>query len=725
MEISNKIRKNFPHLSTLHNQSRANLFAGRDLPAFMQAYLLMRFTVGDTGVIDEEGLKEYLSTKMTNDAGMVRGKLLAGEKVNLTCRFYLKSDLQEGMTAFTISDIELGANAYILQSIVDANRNSLTEGENWGNITLEYVEPEGKRKGYVNMIEYRPFRPLTVDLEYYENARKAFTFTEWIDALIASMGYNPEVFSGSDSDDTMNRKLEFCSRFLIAVEPRVNIVELGPKGTGKSYCYINNSKYWWLHVNGGTTRAEMFYNRLTRQYGPLKTKDALGIDEVTTFDIKDNEVRSMLKGYLEAGKAAIGDVTFTSNCGLCLLGNIPLSDQMLPYGTDYYRYLPGIFRESALMDRFQGFIQGWKIPRLSVGAIYEGWALNMEYLSEIMHMLRTEPEYGKLFDEIVKYDKDSDLRDIKAVKKLATAYTKLFFPHIKNLENLSDIERQEFVDMYEKYCLTPAIEKRSIVRLQCHLLDKEYQAEMPQLGIASKIDDSNPESDEEQVISENEEDIYVHSIFVSEGEFLNEEKESRMRLLEEAEEWIEKQAALYGKAIRFVNVTSGLEEDSINAPVPYDIDSPNYSSVEVNEYLSAIDEDFNLDKLINAGEEAGCGKVAVLIITDGKGRSFASRQNCESAFMGTAVIYEPHNAELKAGVFAHEILHLFEADDLYQPYQPDENVEFMEEHYPQEVMLSGHASTDSLVISPYTAWRMGWTNEKEDWLDQFVTQSDL
>lgn len=724
MEISNKIRKNFPEVSILQNHSRANLFAGRDLPAFMQSLLLNFFTIGD-GEIDEDGLKQFLSTKMTNDSGMVMGKLLAGDEVELICRFYLRSDLQEGMTAFTISDIEFQTKAYIPQAIVNANRDSLIDGENWGHVTLKYEGPEGKRKGYVKLIKYKPFRPTTANLKYYENARKAFTFTEWVDVLIASMGYNPELFSGSDPDETMNRKLEFCSRFLIAVEPRVNMIELGPKGTGKSYCYTNNSKYFWLHVNGGTTRAEMFYNRLTKRFGPLKTRDALAIDEVSTFDIKDNEVRSMLKGYLEAGKAAIGDVNFTSNCGLCLLGNIPLSNQMLPYDTDYYRYLPGIFRESALMDRFHGFIQGWKIPRLSVGAIYEGWAINMEYLTEMMHVLRTEPEYGKLFDEIVKYDKDSDLRDIKAVKKLATAYTKLFFPHIKNLENLSDIERWEFVDMYEQYCLTPAIEKRSIVRLQCHLLDKEYLAEMPQLGIASKIDDSNPESDEKQVISENEEDIYVHSIFVSEGEFLNEEKESRMKLLEEAEEWIEKQAALYGKSIRFVNVTSGLEEDSINAPVPYDIDSPNYSSVEVNEYLSAIDEDFNLDKLINAGEEAGCGKVAVLIITDGKGRSFASRQNGESAFMGTAVIYEPHNAELKAGVFAHEILHLFEADDLYQPYQPDENVEFMEEHYPQEVMLSGHASTDSLVISPYTAWRMGWTDEKEDWFDQFVTQSDL
>lgn len=504
MSISKKIRENFPQLATLQSPARANLFAGRDLPTFMQAYLLMRFSVGDTGVIDEEGLKEYLETKMTNDSGAVRSKLLAGEKVNLTCRFYVKSDLQEGMTGFTIADIELGANAYILQSIVDDNRDTLCDGENWGNVTMEYVWPEGKRKGYVNMISYRPFRPLAVNLEYYEKARANFTLFEWIDVIIASMGYNPEVFADENEEEMMHRKLEFCSRLLIAIEPRVNIIELGPKGTGKSHFYNNNSKYLWLHVNGGTTRAEMFYNRLTRQYGPLKTHDGLGIDEVTTFDIKDNEVRSMLKGYLEAGKAAIGKVTFSSNCGICLLGNIPLSEDFLPLGSDYYRYLPGIFRESALMDRFHGFIQGWTIPRLSIGAIYEGWAVNMEYLSEIMHSLRSCPEYAKLFDQIVSFDKAADLRDIKAVKKLATAYSKLLFPHIKTLATLSETEKRDFVNSYEKYCLVPAIKKRGIIRLQCHLLDKEFHPEMPAFYIASSTESAEVEMDMSTHPNENE-----------------------------------------------------------------------------------------------------------------------------------------------------------------------------------------------------------------------------
>lgn len=735
MEISKKIRENFPQLSTFQDRTRSSLFAGRDLPAFMQAYLLMRFTVADTGVIDEEGLKEYLSTKMTNDGGLIRKKLLSGEKVNITCRFYVKSDLQEGMTAFTISDVEFGSNAYILQSIVDENKDSLCDGENWGNITIEYVEPDGKRKGYVQMISFRPFRPLAVDLDYYTKARESFSLQEWLDAIVASMGYNPNVFSCEGEEETLKRKQEFASRLLIAIEPRMNLIELGPKGTGKSYCYNNNSKYLWLHVNGGTTRAEMFYNRLTKQYGPLKTHDGLGIDEVTTFDIKDNEVRSMLKGYLEAGKAAIGKVTFTSNCGICLLGNIPLSETLRPYDTDYYRYLPGIFRESALMDRFHGFIQGWKIPRLSVGSIYEGWAINMEYLSEILHSLRTCPEYGKLFDEIVSYDASADLRDVKAVKKIATAYAKLLFPHIKSLEGMTDADKQEYIESYEKYCLIPAIEKRGIIRMQCHLLDKEYQPEMPLFHVSLPTEtpiDHNEGNTSGSTLSDKdsqepegaEESIMVHSLFLSEGEFVDGKKEHLFESVENVCHWIEAQASKYGKNLKIIPTYNDAGPDSkgqiptIYAETPKDIDCTDCSGTDANFYLGLDNK--NLDWLMHAKDGIHCNKAVLLVFVDADGRSFSGWTGPDSNFAGTAILYGGVETELQTGVIAHEIMHLLGAKDLYVPFQSDDVVRFIKGNYPNEIMCQDNNPVEQLIICPYTLWRIGWRDEKEDWFDNIV-----
>lgn len=601
---------------------------------------------------------------------------------------------------------------------------------------MEYIN-DGKEK-YVNMISFRPFRPTKTPLallEDFENARKNFSLSEWIDALVASMGYNPGAFEGEDDEKTLQQKLEFCSRFLIAVEPNVNIIELGGKGTGKSFCYNNNSKYLWLHANGSMTRASMFYNLSTRQYGPLKTYDGLGIDEVTTFDIKDNDVRSMMKSYLEAGKAAIGKVSFTSSCGICLLGNINLSEKMLPFGTDYYRYLPGIFQESALMDRFHGFIQGWRIPRLSAGSIYRGWAINMESLSEIMHALRTCPEYGKLFDELVSFDGTADLRDVKAVKKLATAYTKLLFPHVKTLDRLSTEEKQQFIQDYEKYCLLPAIQKRGIIRLQCHLLDKEYQPDMPSFYISSpeaetgrNINTQGQEGANESysnsavdILSDTPENkIYVHCLFLSEGEFKDGEKEHRMRLIEEAEQRIKQQAALYGKKLDFINGATGLEGEAVQADTPKDIDCEDCSGTDANHYLALAEEHLDVDKLIQLKNELNCDKAALLVMVDAEGRSFSGCNGKEEEFMGTAIIYGDEHLELQSGVVMHEFLHLFRAKDLYPPFETEDNVRFIQENHPDEVMYQDHKPAGKLVISPLTAWRIGWSDKKEPWFDKFI-----
>lgn len=120
------------------------------------------------------------------------------------------------------------------------------------------------------------------------------------------------------------------------------------------------------------------------------------------------------------------------------MGNIALTDSMEPVSSDYYRYLPGVFRDSATLDRFHVFLKGWQMPRLGIGNILRGWTLNVEYISEIFHCLRMRPEYATIFEDLVSYDLYADLRDLKAVKKTATAYAKLLFPHVLNVNQLDD-----------------------------------------------------------------------------------------------------------------------------------------------------------------------------------------------------------------------------------------------------------------------------------------------
>ncbi len=476
--ISEKIKNAFPDLAVMKNTANKSLFEGRNLPSFVKDYILCKYS-DEKGTADRDQVAAYLEQKIPDNIVTIKNRLLAGEQVNVTVRFIVKSDIASGRTTFTIPDAQITNSAYIAPSLLEEFKEELIDGEQWGNITLSYVEPNGKKTGYIEMVAYRSFEPYKkVDFDYYFSAREQFSVEEWLDVLIATMEYDPGSFG------TLEQKTEFVTRLLPLVEPRLNMIELGPKGTGKSYIYNNISKHVWLLSGGKTSRAKMFYNKSTKQFGLMKNHDAVIIDEISTFGFSDpDEMQSILKGYLEAGKATVDNVLFMSECGVGLTGNIPLTSDKEPADERYFQTLPEMFRESATMDRFHCFIEGWKLPRLEVGSILDGWTLNAEYFSSIMHQLRTATEYESLFEELVEYNRSCDLRDLKAVKKVATAYAKLLFPHVRSLSVLSEEDAALFPQYYNKYCLEPAIYRRSIIRQQCHLIDKEFRSEMPEFKL--------------------------------------------------------------------------------------------------------------------------------------------------------------------------------------------------------------------------------------------------
>ena len=108
--------------------------------------------------------------------------------------------------------------------------------------------------------------------------------------------------------------------------------------------------------------------------------------------------------------------------------------------------------------------------------IFKGWTINVEYFSEILHTLRTNNTYGLLFDQLVMFEEKADVRDSKAIKRIATAYMKLLFPHWRNI---SDVNKEEF----EVYCLNPAIHRRGIIKEQCHNIDPEFKSRMPEVRV--------------------------------------------------------------------------------------------------------------------------------------------------------------------------------------------------------------------------------------------------
>lgn len=469
--INQKIKEVFPDLSVIKQASNNAFFKGRNLPSFVKDFVLRRYTDSE-GNIDAAALKNYLDEKMPIDSNYIKQRLISGEAVNITTRFTTTTDIAKKRVKVTIPDLGISSDAYVTETLLQDKGAELADGEYWGNITLEYVEPEGKRNGFIQITSYIAFEPYKIDLDYFMQARQQFSLDEWIDVLVTIMEYNAEMLSQEE-------KLLMISRMLPLVEPRLNMIELGPKGTGKSYVYTNLSKYAWLLGGGKTSRARLFYNKATKQFGVIKNHDVVGMDEISTMTFAEpDEMQAILKVYLESGETKVDSVPFQSECGLVLLGNIPLNKDLKPQHTDYFRNLPEMFHESATMDRFHGFIEGWKLPRLNQSHIMEGWTLNTEYFSTVLHLLRPAAEYDDMFDQLVETNEDCDLRDKKAVKRIAAAYHKLLFPHIHSIEEIADEDQQNFKQLYAHYCLEPAVAMRQIIRKQCHLIDKEFKAEM-------------------------------------------------------------------------------------------------------------------------------------------------------------------------------------------------------------------------------------------------------
>lgn len=473
-EISEKIRQYFSAMSIFKDPERTNsLFAGRNLPAFVKDFLLKRYLDIKTGEINTLALTQFLDKVIPSNSGSVKDKIVSGEEVVLLTRFMINIDLNKGVKQFSVPDYGIKLKEGIIPDYTyNKHKGELVDGEKWGIIKLCLLLDNDGKKYHVQMVEYKPFKPYSsVDINYLADARQHFSTQEWVDVLLSAMEYDPDGF------ENMTKKMEFLTRLLIFIEPRLNVIELAPKGTGKSYVFGNLSKYGWLVSGGKVTRAKLFYDKQKQQNGIIKNHDFTAFDEIQTIIFQEPaEIQAALKSYLESGKTTIDNQEFSSECGLMLMGNIPLSEQRRPISPFYFDSLPENFKESALLDRFHCFIEGWLLPRIDTSMIFKGWTINVEYFSEILHTMRVDNTYGLLFDQLVRFEEKSDVRDSKAIKRIATGYMKLLFPHWRSIE---DVNRNEF----EIYCLKPAIHRRGIIKEQCHNIDPEFKTRMPEVSI--------------------------------------------------------------------------------------------------------------------------------------------------------------------------------------------------------------------------------------------------
>lgn len=470
--LDSKIKMVFPEESVLKNSNKYSVFSGFSIPSFVKDWLIKMFT-DENDELDEYGLKRFINNNLANNQDDLKWTIMTEHKeVTLLARIIIEPDIKKDKLNFSVPDAGLKMNECRIPYHVASNHPELKGGEVWGIITLDYLPPENNKKdGFIVLDDFKSFKPYTVDFDYFSSKRNQFTLIEWVDFLIRSMEYNPDGF------DSFTQKLLFISRLLVFVEPNLNLMELAPKGTGKSYVFSNLSKYGWIVSGGTVTRPKLLYDINRESPGLIQQYEFLALDEIETIKFQDeNELRGALKNYLESGTFTVAKYKGDSNCGLMVLGNIPLDENRNPLSKQYFANLHKFFMDPALLDRFHGFIEGWYLPRMREELKINGYGLNVEYFSEILNEMRRVSEFEMVVKQLLDIPPKADTRDTKAIIKIATAYLKLLFP---NVRTINDIDKKEF----EEYCLKPAMHMRGIIKHQISLIDLEFKDELPDIKI--------------------------------------------------------------------------------------------------------------------------------------------------------------------------------------------------------------------------------------------------
>jgi ATP-dependent Lon protease len=467
-----KLKQCFDEMVVFKDLKTSNFFSALSLPSFMRDWLLKRFE-NENGEYDATELAEFVKTYLPrkDDWTAIKNRIIVeNEHVKFLAKIAVDIDVRTSEISFALPDFGLRNRETVIESNVwDVCKGTLAKGrEIWGMLELGYRPPDDSLhiEGRIKLVGFKQFCPYTSDLDYYKDARKEFSTGEWLNVLLGAVDYNAEGYQ----DETA--KLTMLSRLLPFTEKRLNLIELAPKGTGKSYLFGRVSRFGWLSSGGVMSRAKMFYDLSRRTEGLVSGNDFITLDEVQTITFTDvDELRGALKGYMENGVFTVGNYQGVADAGIILCGNIK-QEKMDEY-QNMFEELPVVFHESALLDRFHGFIKGWHIPRMTDDLKISGWALNSEYFCSILHELRDDSTYRAIVDALTIVPDGADTRDTEAVKRLTTAWLKLLFPHVRTV---NDVDRSQF----KRYCLSPATKMRGVIKIQLGILDTEFRGkDMP------------------------------------------------------------------------------------------------------------------------------------------------------------------------------------------------------------------------------------------------------
>ncbi len=299
----------------------------------------------------------------------------------------------------------------------------LLMGGVWAEIVLRYddsfVFKGQNRPFFVESI--RPIQLSTRNVDRFVEGRRSFTRDQWLDLLMRSMGYEP-----NHPYYTKRRKLHYMQRLLPFVEKNYNSVELGPRGTGKSFVYQQLSPYCHLISGGQTTTAQMFVNLSSGQRGLVALWDVVAFDEAAGIRFTDKNGINIMKGYMEDGAFSRGRDIITAEGSIVFVGNIDGEIETIVRTSNLFYPMPKEM-DTAFYDRIHAYIPGWEFQKTSDAAYTDHFGLVTDYLAEVFREFRKR-SYVDYPERFFRFGQHLGGRDQKAVRKTVSGLLKLLHP---------------------------------------------------------------------------------------------------------------------------------------------------------------------------------------------------------------------------------------------------------------------------------------------------------
>ena len=446
-DVNKRLMQAFPNeiinkrLSALQEVSR--------LPRFISEYAIKEIsgenpTPNDLAKLSDF-IKEYYPEPKERDR--ILHELMTKSEYTLLDSLKTSVDIKRGMHKVEIPCLRIH-DARIMHSILE-NHKELLEAGMWGIATLKYAPApaleDEKPQSPILITDFNPLQYSGIELTEFKEKRKLFSTEEWMIALINTLGLNPDVY-------TERGKLLLLSRLIPLIEENVNMFELGPRATGKSFLPKNISYYTRLYSGGKISPAVLFFHGTFKIIGDIGVRDYVIFDEIGRVNFYNpDEMMGKLKDYMESGEFERGMLKRArSGCSLMFMGNIEVEGEVP--AEDFSSVLPACMKESAFIDRIHGFIPGWELPKILQTDVHlsKGYGFIVDYFCEILHEMRKE-SFQHLIDKRVELKSEPEkltIRDEKSIKRIASGLLKILCPH------------GEIGDSELKMCMDIAVEYR-------------------------------------------------------------------------------------------------------------------------------------------------------------------------------------------------------------------------------------------------------------------------